>query len=80
VSKKSRHVITAHGIGDNSYYLMNFHSLPKTATAQEQVDALKNDRRWQEDHTQEVARSIDNLIRDIIDSQPLASAKGEGEK
>ena len=65
MSKKRRHIIEAHAIGDDSWSLINFQSLPKSATVAEQVDALKADRKWQENHIQEVARNINNLIKDI---------------
>ena len=52
-------------IGDDSYGLINFDSLPNNASIREQIEALREDQKWQEDHMNEISRTIDRLIRDL---------------
>ncbi len=56
----------AKSIGDDSFELLNFTQLPDTASVQEQVDALRADQMWQEDHHNEISRRIAYLISDHL--------------
>jgi len=66
--KQTEHIKEANDIGNNSYQLLNFAQLPKDASAEAQVEALKQDATWQENHASDVMRSIDRLIRKIEES------------
>ena len=55
----------AQHIGADSYSLINYDQLSMDATVGQQIDALRADNRWQQDHHEEIARAIESLIRDI---------------
>jgi len=63
--KLAKHIQEAIDIGKGSYSLLNYEQLPKNVSRKRQVEALNRDRNWQEDHNNEVMRSIDMLIQDI---------------
>lgn len=63
--KKLAHIEEAERIGANSWDLQNFHQLPRTATAAQQVEALKADLAWQRRNHDEAARAISKLIADV---------------
>jgi hypothetical protein len=65
VSKKARHVLVANEIGNDSYELINFNQLPKSASAERQISALEADKEWQRSHHDETIRAIDRLIQEI---------------
>ena len=52
-------------IEDDSYSLLNYRNLPSLATPSQQVEALRRDKGWQEDHQIEVSRRIDRVIKNI---------------
>ena len=62
---QDRHRKEAKAIGDASWELMAFSQLPRNASAKRQVEALKQDQKWQEDHIQEIGGAIDCLVNDI---------------
>ena len=62
---KPKYKKEAKNIGDNSFELLNFVRLSSSATAEEQMQALREDQNWQEDHNTEISRQIDHLIDDI---------------
>ena len=63
--KKPKHVKEAKLIGNDSWELINFTQLPKNASRKRQIEALKDDQKWQEDHMIEISSQIDYLIADI---------------
>lgn len=63
----------AEAIGNNSFELINFVELPDTATAQEQIDALRADQRWQEHHNIEISQAIDRLIQLVEDDADVCT-------
>ncbi len=63
--KKPEHIETAVDIGNDSWELINFNQLPKNASVKRQVEALRADRNWQQNHMEQTARRIDNLISEI---------------
>lgn len=63
--KRDKHIKEAASIGDASYELLNFSQLPRNASVERQVRALKLDREWLENNTQEITARIDYLIQDI---------------
>ena len=63
--KHKHHIQEAATIGKDSYWLMHFEQLPPGASLRRQVDALKADKRWQEQHLGEVTGQINRLIKDI---------------
>lgn len=62
---KRKHIKEAIAIGNASYELLNFSQLPSNASVERQVRALKRDREWMENHTQDITGRIDCLIQDI---------------
>ena len=62
------HKKEAKNIGDNSFELLNFVQLPDTATAEKQIQALRADQDWQEDHNTEISRRIDYLMSEISEA------------
>ena len=52
-------------IGGAHYALLNFETLKKSASPKAQIDALNNDRVWQQDHQNDMSRRIDQLIEQI---------------
>lgn len=52
----------ANFIGSDSYELQEFTQLPSNATRQQIVDALNDDRQWQQSHHEEVQLRLDRLI------------------
>ena len=63
--KQPKHIKEAHEIGRMSFALLNYEALPKNASVNRQVEALKRDQSWQEDHQAEVSARIDRLIARI---------------
>ena len=57
--------LRAKSIGDSSFELLNFNGLPHNASKERQIEALKQDERWQEEHHNMVSKRIDNLIQRI---------------
>ncbi len=60
--------LIAGSIGEDSWSLISYESLPHGASKAKQIKALKQDQKWQEQHINVIARRIDNLI-DRIDSE-----------
>jgi hypothetical protein len=52
-------------IGKDSWELLHFGELPKKPSVKAMLDALKLDRRWLEDHCNEVCHEIDRLCCEI---------------
>ena len=52
-------------IGNDSWQLQAFAALPPDATADEQIAAIRNDKRWQWRHWSAIETEMDNLIHDI---------------
>ena len=63
--KKAVHIEEAKKIGEDSFDLLSYNQLPKNASIVQQVEALKDDAKWQEDHNQEVQERIDRLVFNI---------------
>jgi len=63
--KHMKHIAQANAIGRDSWELNNFQQLRKNASAASQVEALKRDQKWQEDHMGDVSGRIDALVWDI---------------
>ena len=63
--KRQRAIAMAKEIGDMHYQLIHFDQLPKTASKEQQLEALRQDQRWQEQHQTEMNRHIDNLMTTI---------------
>ncbi len=61
--------LRAEAIGDDSFELLNFAGLPDNASKVRQMEALKQDQKWLENHHNEISRRIDNLIQ-FIDGWP----------
>ena len=59
--------LRAKSIGDDSWELLNFTDLPHDASKERQIEALKQDQMWQENHLNMISTRIDNLI-DRIES------------
>ena len=68
--KKPEHIKEAKEIGDGHYMLMTYDQLPKNASAERQVVALLEDRKWQENHQLEMSNAIDRLIQKIDGTCP----------
>ena len=60
--KKLEHIKIAEQIGDDSWELIHYTSLPKNASRAKQTEALRRDQEWLLSHIQEVSHSIDELI------------------
>lgn len=58
-------IIEIINMGKESCVLSFFLSLDGRGTVQEQIDALKCDKAWQEKHHAEIMKRIDLLIHDI---------------
>jgi hypothetical protein len=54
--------IEATKIGNDSYELQAFMQLKVSANRKKQIEALKADQRWQQDHLDEISGRIDRLI------------------
>lgn len=67
--KKKEHIKMAKLIGGDSFALINFDQLPRSACCEAQIEALEADRKWQEDHQGEVSSRIDSLIWEIGDGE-----------
>jgi hypothetical protein len=52
-------------IGGDGFELLNFMSLPKTASAKRQVEALAKDEAWVRDHMEMICRRISALSQSI---------------
>jgi len=52
-------------IGRALWALQNFDQLPRRASKKAQIEALLADKRWQDDHANEIAKRIDRLIGQI---------------
>jgi hypothetical protein len=63
--KKEEIINEAISIGNDSYELQHFMQLKKTASKESQIEALKSDRAWQQDHLDEVQGRIDRLIHKL---------------
>jgi len=63
--KRQEHIEEAERIGADSWGLNSFNDLPRDASCLKQIEALKADRRWIEDHINSVLRSIDYLIQEV---------------
>jgi hypothetical protein len=63
--KLKKHIAMAEWIGADSWELLNFEQLPRNASAERQIEALKLDQKWQRNKFEETSRSIDELIADI---------------
>jgi hypothetical protein len=61
----------AKAIGKDSYSLLNFERLPLNASVSKQIEALRADRRWQEDHLVEISGRIDRLIQKLEEEHKL---------
>ncbi len=57
----------AEDIGNDSWQLISFMQLPNTATKEEQVNALRSDQTWQQNHIDIISSQIDELISAIED-------------
>ena len=55
----------AKAIAHDSWSLLHFEALPKNATPFEMGSALRKDRRWIEDHCNEVCKRIDRLCYEV---------------
>ncbi len=55
----------ATSIGDDSYELQAFMQLKTSASTKKQIEALKSDQRWQQDHLDEVSGRIDRLMHKL---------------
>lgn len=62
---KAKHKKEAETIGADSYELIHFNQLPINATTEQQIEALKKDQNWQNNHIAEISSRIDDLISDI---------------
>lgn len=60
----------AKAIAHDSWSLLHFEALPKSATPFEMASALRKDRRWIEDHCTEVCKRIDALCFDVEYGKP----------
>lgn len=67
--KSQRAIGIAKEIGDMHFDLLHFNDLPKNASKKKQVEALRRDQRWQEDHQNEMSKHIDHLIDHIEENQ-----------
>jgi len=65
--KQLEHIQKAKEIGADSWGLINFGSLPYNASAAKQVEALRADMRWMQEHMTEIVHRIEHLIRKIED-------------
>jgi len=63
---KPQHRAEAEAIGADSWRLLNFSQLPDNASRERQLDALRADKKWQEDHMNEIGRRISALIHDVF--------------
>ncbi len=63
--KEAKHIEEAKHISADSWQLLNFMQLRKNASKASQIEALRADQLWQENHNNEIIRSIDRLIEDI---------------
>lgn len=61
--KRHEHIRMARAIGKDSWELINFMQLPKNASGEEQIEALKADATWMDGHMIEIAQEIDVLCR-----------------
>ena len=61
--------LRAEAIGNDSFELLNFVSLSAIASKAKQIEALRQDQKWLENHHNEISRRIDNLIQ-FIDGWP----------
>ena len=61
--------LRAKAIGNDSFELLNFAGLSVIASNARQIEALRQDQRWLENHHNEISRRIDNLIQ-FIDGWP----------
>lgn len=71
--KKLEHRLEAERIGADSWNLLNWSRLPRNANTRRQIEALRRDKKWLEDHINNIGCRIDALIRDIEKS----NAKGD---
>ena len=75
--KKLEHITRAKEIGADSWELLNYNSLPNSASREHQVVMLIRDQAWLRDHTEEVCRRIDLLIQAIAGGAPTAADTGK---
>ena len=61
--KKPEHIKMAKAIGEDSWELLNFIQLPKNASKEKQIEALKSDLNWMKNHLYTIEHSIDELCK-----------------
>lgn len=66
--KKPEYIKEAKEIGDDSWDLSQFLDLPKNASKKQQIEALKSEAKWMEDHINTIVYRIDQLCLKIEDS------------
>ena len=71
--KMTYHTSVARSIGWDSWELLNFMGLSKTASIKRQVAALGKDREWLRNHMESLCGEIDRLICDIDGSDVNAT-------
>lgn len=63
--KNNLSIAIAAEVSREHYQLLNFDSLPMSASPRAQIDALKADQEWQQNHQNVMSRRIDQVIEQV---------------